>query len=242
MVNTSGAVSVSEDESAHGGFALIDLGRKVSRSSITLSFRRLNAEPRHLGQDGWQPEVCWLEPDRIDQSGTTTIIRIGPGVVNQISELDPIEISIRGERDAFPIVHWPALTPSPTGVPTGVGICLPEQKGGPVIELDRREQTGNDSLVEAPADMREADAFDEKREPPAVAPATHVAPPVGPSSAGGHRSSKRGKLAVGVAMVMVSLFAGVFLVNHRNPGSRDKKDDGHGHSTPSPPREPSPPT
>jgi hypothetical protein len=175
MVEIVGTVSVSEDDSTNGGFALIDLGRKISRISIMLSFRRLNAEPRHLGQDGWQPEVCWLEPDHIDQSGPSTIIRIGPGVVDQISELDPIEITIRGEHDALPIVHWPALTPSPRGLVTDVGICPPEQRAAPINKVSPPEHTEGEGLLEALARVNRSNTFDEKRVLPVDA--TVTAPP-----------------------------------------------------------------
>jgi hypothetical protein len=134
MTEILSKVSVSEDDTTYGGFAFIDLGRKTSHSSILLSFRRLNAEPRHLGEEGWQPEVCWIRPDRVDQSGHSTVVRVGPAVVDQISELDPIEITVRGDHDALPIVHWPALTPSAAPL-AQVGLYGPEQKAAPSIEV-----------------------------------------------------------------------------------------------------------
>src|SRR5262249_9467166 len=44
------------------------------------------------------------------------IVRVGPVVVDRISELDPIEIAVRGEPESFLIVYWPALTPSPAAL------------------------------------------------------------------------------------------------------------------------------
>src|SRR6266511_3587765 len=116
MGQTRRAVSITEDGSTHGGFAIIDLGRKISRSSIMLSFRRVDGKPRYLGSKGWHREVCWWEAERVDGSDLSTVVRVGPAVVDRISELDPIEIAVRGERDSFPIVYWPALTPSPAGL------------------------------------------------------------------------------------------------------------------------------
>jgi hypothetical protein len=187
MVGTVGTVSVSEDDSRHGGFALIDLGRKIPRSSIMLSFRRLNAEPRYLGQDGWQPELCWLEPDHVDQSGPSTIVRVGPRVVDQILELDPIEITIRGEHNALGIVHWPALTPSPRGLITDVGICPPEQKDTPIIKESPPEHAEPEGLLEALSRMPGSTPFDEKR---VVQADTTVTAPSRASKPGEHPSSE----------------------------------------------------
>jgi hypothetical protein len=104
------AVIIEEDQSERGGFALIDLGRKVN-GPLRFSFRRLDAEPRNLGTSGWQSETTWLSPDRIVRSDPTTIVRFGPEVVDQISELVLIEIVL----DGFGIVetaNWPFLMKS----------------------------------------------------------------------------------------------------------------------------------
>src|SRR6266478_3902488 len=109
------AITIREDESEAGGFAFIDLGRKLARDPLKLSLRRLDADPRHLGRDGWQGEIAWLAPDKIDQSGPTTVVRVGPAVVDRIDELVPIEISAEGEPPLGK-VSWPQLTRSPGGL------------------------------------------------------------------------------------------------------------------------------
>src|SRR5262249_17130495 len=52
-------------------------------------------------------------------------------VVDRISELEPIEIAVRGEPESFPIVHWPALMPSPAAL-GHVALLLP--RSAPVAE------------------------------------------------------------------------------------------------------------
>jgi hypothetical protein len=131
MAQTPHAISITEDGSTQGGFALIDFGRKISRSPIMLSFRRVDGKPRYLGPKGWHREVCWWEAERIGESDLSTIVRVGPAVVDRISELDPIEIAIRGEPDSFPIVNWPALMLSPAGLGQ-VALLLPGS--GPIAE------------------------------------------------------------------------------------------------------------
>jgi hypothetical protein len=110
------AVIIEEDQSERGGFALIDLGRKVN-GPLRFSFRRLDTEPRNLGTGGWQSETTWLGPDRIVRSDPTTIVRFGPEVVDQISELVLIEIAL----DGFGIiekVNWPFLMKSSRSLPS----------------------------------------------------------------------------------------------------------------------------
>lgn len=104
------AVIIEEDQSERGGFALIDLGRKVN-GPLRFSFRRVGAEPRNLGAGGWQSEMTWLSPDRIVRSDPTTIARFGPEVVDQISELVLIEIVLDG-IGVVETVNWPFLMKS----------------------------------------------------------------------------------------------------------------------------------
>src|SRR5262249_6290948 len=91
MRQTLHAVSVTEDGSTAGGFALIDLGRKILCNPVMLSFRRVDRKPRYLGPNGWHREVCWWEAERIGESDLSTIVRVGPAVVDRISELEPID-------------------------------------------------------------------------------------------------------------------------------------------------------
>src|SRR5258707_12252140 len=90
------AIAIREDQTRAGGFAFIDLGRKLVRDPLKLSFRRLDTDPRHLGRDGWQSEIAWLEPDEVDQSGGTTVVRVGPAIVDRSGELGPREVVAQG--------------------------------------------------------------------------------------------------------------------------------------------------
>ena len=113
-------ITVREDEDASGGYAFLDLGRKFDRSEPRLSIRRLNAEPRHLGLEGWQFEPAWLEPEASINNGGTTVLRLGPQIIDQIEELVRIEISVEGEG-TIGQVTWPDITPSPQSI---LGISL----------------------------------------------------------------------------------------------------------------------
>lgn len=105
-------IRVTEDEGEQGGYALIDLGR--SAPSPLLSLRRQDAEPRHLGTDGWQPEVAWLAPLALIEREGRAVARFGPNVVDRIEELVPIEI-VAQDGTSFGVVAWPFITPAPAG-------------------------------------------------------------------------------------------------------------------------------
>lgn len=105
-------IRITEDEDESGGFAFVDLGRLTS--SPLLSFRRQDAEPRHLGSDGWQPEVAWLAPLSIVERDGRAVARFGPSVVDRIEELVPIEI-VAQDGTSFGVVSWPFITPAPAG-------------------------------------------------------------------------------------------------------------------------------
>lgn len=105
-------ITVTEDETESGGFALVDLGTLVSSPEPNVSFRRQDAEPRNLGPDGWQSEVAWLAPLSSETSAGRTVLRFGPAVVDRIEELVPVEIVGQDSR-SFGIVSWPYVTPAP---------------------------------------------------------------------------------------------------------------------------------
>ncbi|HTF67885.1 MAG TPA: hypothetical protein VK638_34920, partial [Edaphobacter sp.] len=113
-------ITVREDEDASGGYAFLDLGRKFDRSQPRISIRRLNAEPRHLGLEGWQFEPAWLEPEASINNGGATVLRLAPQIIDQIEELVRIEISVEGEG-TIGQVTWPDITPSPQSI---LGISL----------------------------------------------------------------------------------------------------------------------
>ena len=106
-------ITVREDEDASGGYAFLDLGKKFDRSEPRLSIRRLNAEPRHLGLEGWQFEPAWLEPEASINNGGATVLRLGPQIIDQIEELVRIEISVEGEGTYRPgdLARRHAVTP-----------------------------------------------------------------------------------------------------------------------------------
>jgi hypothetical protein len=107
------SMDVKEDLDEAGGYAFINLGQQPDRPFKKISIRRLDAEPRHLGVEDWQPEVAWLEPRSIQRQANSTVIRIGPEVVDRIEELVRVEIVAEGEHP-LGVVTWPAITPSPS--------------------------------------------------------------------------------------------------------------------------------
>jgi len=114
------SLRVTEDETARGGYAFVDLGRRVSRDPLKLSIRRLDVEPRHLGLEAWQPEIAWIEPVSIDNAGATTVVRVGPVIVDKIEEFVPVEIYVQQEGRIGQIT-WPFVTPSPQSL-TGIKV------------------------------------------------------------------------------------------------------------------------
>ncbi|UHC17829.1 hypothetical protein LRS73_08180 [Methylobacterium currus] len=127
-------IQITEDETEAGGYALIDLGRPL-RTPL-LSFRRQDVEPRHLGAEGWQPEVAWLAPLSVTERDGRAVARFGPNVVDCIEELVPIEI-VAQDGTSFGIVSWPFITPAPAGrgllaaapapAPAPVEVAIPAQ-------------------------------------------------------------------------------------------------------------------
>ncbi|WP_336489989.1 hypothetical protein [Methylobacterium nigriterrae] len=105
-------IRITEDDDETGGYAFVDLGRRAP--SPLLSFRRQDTEPRHLGVDGWQPEVAWLAPLSVAERDGRTVARFGPNVVDRIEELVPIEI-VAQDGTSFGVVSWPFITPAPAG-------------------------------------------------------------------------------------------------------------------------------
>ncbi len=114
------SLRVTEDEAARGGFAFLDLGRKIARAPLKLSIRRLDVEPRHLGLESWQPEIAWIDPESVDNAGATTIVRIGPVIIDKIEEFVPVEIFVQGDGRIGQMA-WPFVTPSPQSL-TGIRI------------------------------------------------------------------------------------------------------------------------
>ncbi|WP_342110912.1 hypothetical protein [Methylobacterium sp. SI9] len=100
------ALRVWEDNESIG-FARIDLGRRVP-TPVRLSFQRVEDEPRHLGKEGWQPEIAWLEVHEVETNGETSIARVGPMVVSRIGEFERIEIVADGIGE-LGTVSWPEM-------------------------------------------------------------------------------------------------------------------------------------
>ncbi|WP_019905666.1 hypothetical protein [Methylobacterium sp. 77] len=119
-------IRITEDDDEIGGHAFIDLGRRAT--APLLSFRRQDAEPRHLGGDGWQPEIAWLAPLSMSERDGRTVARFGPTVVDRIEELVPIEI-VGQDGISFGVVSWPFITPAPVGY----GILAADPKPAPSL-------------------------------------------------------------------------------------------------------------
>ncbi|AWV14849.1 hypothetical protein A3862_04470 [Methylobacterium sp. XJLW] len=131
-------IRITEDEDESGGYAFIDLGRPLT--SPLLSFRRQDTEPRHLGAEGWQPEVAWLAPLAVTERDGRAVARFGPNVVDRIEELVPIEI-VAQDGTSFGVVAWPFIPPAPSGggilagLPAAVPTLTRDGTGGPAVPV-----------------------------------------------------------------------------------------------------------
>ncbi|KZC01933.1 hypothetical protein [Methylobacterium radiotolerans] len=131
-------IRITEDEDESGGYAFINLGRPLA--SPLLSFRRQDTEPRHLGAEGWQPEVAWLAPLAVTERDGRAVARFGPNVVDRIEELVPIEI-VAQDGTSFGVVAWPFIPPAPSGggilagLPAAVPTLTRDGTGGPAVPV-----------------------------------------------------------------------------------------------------------
>ncbi|MFC6739345.1 hypothetical protein [Methylobacterium tardum] len=129
-------IRITEDEDESGGYAFIDLGRPLA--SPLLSFRRQDTEPRHLGAEGWQPEVAWLAPLAVTERDGRAVARFGPNVADRIEELVPIEI-VAQDGTSFGVVAWPTISPAPSGggilagLPAAAPTLTRDGIGGPSV-------------------------------------------------------------------------------------------------------------
>ena len=117
---------------------------------------------------------------------------------------------IQGEHDALPVVHWPALTPSPRGLVTDVGICPPEQNAAQVIEVSAPEHTEGEGLSEALAHLHTTDPFSEKRVSPVDAIVT--SPPILPPELPQKQQHRKAPLALGIVLASVLVFVVILVL------------------------------
>ncbi len=191
------AITVREDEAEAGGFALIDLGRAIEADPIRLSFRRQDAEPRDLGTEGWQPDAAWFAAERV-RAGPTTVVRVGPAVVDWIDELVPVDIAVEG-MGSLGTVMWPHLTRSPRQLTDKrIGAAAPRAAREPVAPPPQRPpQPG--APIAPPVPAAAAAPVGSPAAPKAVA-----APP--------QRTKRRAQLALLAGVVLALLVAAVPLV------------------------------
>src|SRR4051794_29329965 len=75
----------------------------------------------------------------MDERGPTTIVKIGPEVVDRLPDLVQVEITVQGEPP-LPAIRWPTLTPSP--LPTSLPILDPQPVRTPEIEIAGSQRDG----------------------------------------------------------------------------------------------------
>jgi hypothetical protein len=158
---------VSVTQANYRGFALIDLGRDVGQGAIRLSFQRQGADPRHLGREGWQPEIAWHAADRVTSNAPNTIVRVGPAVVDRIDEHVPIEIVVEGEG-SLGIVDWPQLAKSRRG--------LAELRAGSTPKVAARVEPPRPSLLGRAALQTEPASASQPQSAPEIANAPQPSP------------------------------------------------------------------
>ncbi|WP_204321959.1 hypothetical protein, partial [Streptococcus pneumoniae] len=64
--------------------------------------------------------VLSIDSGSIDNTGATTVVRIGPVIIDKIEEFVPVEIFVQGDGRIGQMT-WPFVTPSPQSL-TGIRI------------------------------------------------------------------------------------------------------------------------
>jgi hypothetical protein len=108
-----------------GGHALILVDVPVAQGPLSLTVLDL-MEDRHLGPKGWQSAPVSLGPYAARDEGGTTVLPVGPEVVDRMEAFTPLRMTVGGVSDE---VTWPD---SVRGSPSRAGL-------GGVSVLQRNE-------------------------------------------------------------------------------------------------------
>lgn len=208
---------VHEDRSEVGGYAFVDLGQKVLQTSLRIMFHRTDGDRRSLGLDGWQAEGAWITPLLIDNDGETTVVRIGPNVVDRIDEYVPIEIVLEG-RGVLGEILWPSLTRSPGATDVRIlknenrGTSSKSSKSGKSVKSGKNEKNGDTGFVLPPFVTEAPSPPDESHAPTTPEDSKESADSKEPEDS---KNKKKSKLRLlGLFLIALIVFGATYFAKH----------------------------
>lgn len=122
------------------GHAIIEIGYALAVDKLRFTLQRTaSTDTRYLGGDGrWHDELQRLEPESVERRGSTTLIGVGPSVVDRLPEDIRVRITIvstTGPEEAFAdSLFWQNVPPSSGGV--GASVFTPRAKPAPEPPVD----------------------------------------------------------------------------------------------------------
>lgn len=116
------SLTIEEDTGAPPGHARLCFAGLAPPADAHFRLRRLDAEPEHLGPHGWQNSPALLEPDAVVDEGGTTVLQVGPAVVDRVAADAPIEVDLPA-ADLSLRSYWPDIAPSPGAADLSVAVA-----------------------------------------------------------------------------------------------------------------------
>jgi outer membrane biosynthesis protein TonB len=173
-------LTIEEDTGAPPGHARLRLEGIGQLADPKFRLRRLDAEPEHLGPQGWQNSPALLAPDALEDEAGAVVLKVGPAVVDRMAADAPIEL----ELPALGLTvrsYWPDIAPSPGAADLTVALATraPRQPAAPV----RPAALPPAPEPVAPATPPEPEPLPHEPAPPAPAPPEPVPPPPAPRPA-----------------------------------------------------------
>jgi len=121
-------LTIEEDTAAPPGHARLCFADLAAPADARFRLRRLDAEPEHLGPQGWQNSPALLEPDAVVAEGGVTVFQVGPAVVDRMAADAPIEVEVPSAGLSLRS-YWPDIAPSPGAADFSVAMA-----GRPAVE------------------------------------------------------------------------------------------------------------
>jgi hypothetical protein len=106
------SLTIEEDTAAPPGHARLCFSGLAPPADPRFRLRRLDAEPEHLGPHGWQNSPALLEPDAVVDENGTTVLQVGPAVVDRMAADAPIALEVPAAGLSLRS-YWPDIAPSP---------------------------------------------------------------------------------------------------------------------------------
>ncbi len=118
------SLTIEEDTGAPPGHARLCFAGLTPPADPRFRLRRLDAEPEHLGTQGWQNSPALLTPDRVVDENGTTVLQVGPAVVDRIAADAPIALELPAAGLSLRS-YWPDIAPSPGAADPSVALAAP---------------------------------------------------------------------------------------------------------------------